>query len=70
MAEESPYTSQELIDWQFIINQGAFVVRYGTLGPLFYKQFLPAGIPVPLRYPPKRIDQRTYNFALRQTEPR
>jgi hypothetical protein len=59
---------QELITWTFTVSGQTMVARYGRLGPDYYKQYLPAGLPVPERHPPRRISKLMYELALRQYE--
>lgn len=68
MAALSPQELQELIDWQFAITMQGQTSRYGTLNNHFYKQYLPAGIDVPGRHPPRRIHKEVYELAHRQAE--
>ncbi len=57
---------QRAITWDFTINEGAFVARYGKLGEDHYRQFLPAGIPNPALHPPRKIHEALYQLALRR----
>ncbi len=54
---------QDRIDWHFTVALQGQVSRYGTFHGVFYKQYLPAGIPVPNRHPPKRIPKALYDRA-------
>lgn len=65
MATALPKTLSNLISWKFTINLGREVSRYGEYGGKFWKQYLPAGLEVPSRHPPKPITEEVYIFAQR-----
>ena len=54
------------IQWDFTVNEGVFVARYGRAGGQFYKQFMIAGIIDDQTHPPKPIPEALYNVAARQ----
>ena len=66
MLPDSPSTQSQQIAWDFQVASLVSVIRYGSLGKSRYKQYLPGGINVPGRYPPRPIDERHYQLALRQ----
>lgn len=53
------------ITWDFTIVEQLKVSRYGHLGSVLFKQFTPYGIELPDKFPPQRIDPRTYEMAKR-----
>jgi hypothetical protein len=55
-----------VIDWRFQVVEQGQTARYGQLGDLFYKQYLPAGLVLDRTHPPKRISEALYLFALRR----
>jgi len=58
----------ELITWDFTLAREGQVSRYGRVGEMYVKQFLPAGIEFPERHPPRAIDGRTYQLAKKIAE--
>jgi len=53
----------ELIQWDFTVAREGQVSRYGHLGEIRYKQYLPGGIEFPISHPPRPIAERSYRLA-------
>ena len=65
MPDTLPVSARDTIKWDFQVEQQGFITRYGSGGGFFWKQvILKPGVRVPT-YPIKRIDERTYQTALR-----
>lgn len=56
----------DLIDWKFTLAEQGFVARYGLLIQTPYKQYLPGGVELSQRHPPRRISQVMYDLAQRR----
>jgi len=56
---------QSLIEWHFTVAEQNFSSRFGEYAGGFWKQYLPAGIPVPAKHPPKRIPEELFRRAER-----
>lgn len=57
---------QTLIDWKFTVGEQMHFARYGEYAGGFWRQFMPAGVPLPGRHPPKKIPEELYKRAQRQ----
>lgn len=53
----------QAITWDFRLAAQGMMTRYGHIGSTYYKQFLPAGLEVPGKHPPKKIDPKLYSLA-------
>jgi len=53
------------INWRFQVVLQGMTSRYGVLGARFYKQFLPTSKMDGRGHPPREINQRQYDLALR-----
>lgn len=63
MATPSPGNLQSLIEWDFALTSDIGTTRYGQYAGAYWKQYLPAGIAIPAKHPPKRIEPRFYERA-------
>jgi hypothetical protein len=66
MLPNNPTTLSKQISWDFRLAAAGNVARYGTLAAARYKQYLPGGLELPGQHPPRPIEERQYQMALRQ----
>lgn len=59
---------EDRITWDFTVDEQGFASRYGHWGVFYYKQFLPAGMAMPIMHPPKLIPKMLYDRAKRISE--
>lgn len=64
MADQPQQQQNKLNTSDFLLSDQGFVTHYWVSQGEYWKQFLPAGIPFPARYPPHRITLQAYSLAL------
>lgn len=66
MLSNNPSSLSTQITWDFRLAAAGNVARYGSLSGVRYKQYLPGGLELPGKHPPRPIEERQYQMALRQ----
>ena len=65
MIDRLPIPAEDLITWEFQVEQQGFITRYGRAGLEFYKQVLIQSGAAPSQYPVKRISAAAYTMGKR-----
>ncbi len=60
-----PIPSEDLVTWEFQVEQQGFITRYGRAGTQFFKQVVLQSGAVPSLYPVKRIGSAAYTMGKR-----
>ena len=65
MIDRLPIPAEDLITWEFQVEQQGFITRYGRAGSEFYKQTILQSGAAPNLYPVKRISAAAYTMGKR-----
>ena len=64
MIDRLPVPAEDLVTWEFQVEQQGFITRYGSGGGFFYKQVILQSGAAPDTYPVKRISPEVHKIAL------
>jgi len=65
MVDRLAIPAEDIIEWEFQVEQQTFITRYGVSGGLFYKQVILQSKAFPTLHPVKRMSATAYHFAER-----
>lgn len=65
MVDRLAIPAEDLITWEFQVEQQGFITRYGRAGLEFYKQTVLQSGAAPNLHPVKRISAETYEMGKR-----
>ena len=60
-----PIPSENLVTWEFQVEQQGFITRYGRVGTQFFKQTILQSGAAPNLHPVKRISAEAYEMSKR-----